>query len=262
MSCHFVILLISHFRDKYPHLPVPLHLTGSDVCKIIFSKIGGMEGDEQAYDFDQLVSSTNTLNWLAATEYKDNGLKFDKVHNKMKNVQAHLHPLREGESECNLGDYNGISTTADVVAALEEGLQLAQGMLRDLDMVPLAESSTNAWFLTPWLVKKADLESFVYVPDNTPMREEDGDGEVLRHDLELNAVDPAGLFEYFHTLPRLPSKWLPPQAIESHHVPVSALHKHLHEQVNFHKTTTVKTQKMHRYANHVLHIQTQPYGMT
>lgn len=53
MSCHFVVLLICHFRDKYPHLPVLLHLTSNDACEFIFSKIGGMEGNERAYDFHQ-----------------------------------------------------------------------------------------------------------------------------------------------------------------------------------------------------------------
>ena len=129
MSCHFVVLLICHFRDRYLHLRVLLHLTGSDACEIFFSKIGGMEGNERAYDFHQLVSSANTLNCLIATEYRDNVLKFDKVHNKMKNVWADLHPLKKGECECNIGDYTLLATSADVVAALQEGLELAQGML-------------------------------------------------------------------------------------------------------------------------------------
>jgi hypothetical protein len=42
MSCHFVVLLISLFRKKYPTLPIPLHLIGSDSYEIFFSKIGGM----------------------------------------------------------------------------------------------------------------------------------------------------------------------------------------------------------------------------
>jgi hypothetical protein len=51
MSYHFVVLLVSIFRDRYPNLQVPLHLTGSDSCEIFFSKIGGMVGMERAYDF-------------------------------------------------------------------------------------------------------------------------------------------------------------------------------------------------------------------
>ena len=125
MSCHFVVLLIFHFRDTYPDLPVPLHRTGNDSCEIFFSKIGGMEGHERAYDFHQLVNTANTLNRLSATEYKDSGLKFGRVHNKMKNIWADLHPLSHSEVPCNLGDYTSIATDADVIAALQEGLKEA-----------------------------------------------------------------------------------------------------------------------------------------
>lgn len=85
-----------------------------------------------------------------------------------------------------------LATSADVVATLEEGLELAQGMLRVLDIAPRVESSDSLWFLTPWLVEKADPQSFAYIPDKTPMRGEDGDGEVLHHDLQLNAANPTG----------------------------------------------------------------------
>ena len=37
LSCHFVVLLICHFRDRFPNLPVPLHLTGSDSCEFFFT---------------------------------------------------------------------------------------------------------------------------------------------------------------------------------------------------------------------------------
>ena len=86
LSCSFIVLLIYHFRDRYSHLPVPRHLTGSDSCEFFFSKIGGMSGAEQAYDFNKLVNMTNTLNQLSAIEYGENGLKFNKVHNKMDNI--------------------------------------------------------------------------------------------------------------------------------------------------------------------------------
>ena len=93
LSCHFAVLLIVHFRDRYAHLPVPLHLTGSDSCEIFFSKIGGMNGNERAYDFHELTNAANTLNHMSVVEYAENGLKFNKQHNKMENVWAKLHPL-------------------------------------------------------------------------------------------------------------------------------------------------------------------------
>lgn len=96
LSCHFVFLLFNHFRDKYPHLPVPFHLTGNDSCEIFFLKIGGMNGMECFYDFHDLVNTANTLNRLSGVEYNENGPKFGRVHNKVENIWYALHPLVEG----------------------------------------------------------------------------------------------------------------------------------------------------------------------
>lgn len=63
-SCHFVVMLICHSRSRYSHLPISLHLIASDACEIFFSKIGGMVGVERAYDFHELVNTTNTVNRL------------------------------------------------------------------------------------------------------------------------------------------------------------------------------------------------------
>ena len=49
------------------------------------SKIGGMVGMEQAYDFSELLDCCSALNLFAAIEYGENGLKFEKAHNRMTN---------------------------------------------------------------------------------------------------------------------------------------------------------------------------------
>ena len=139
IACNFVVLLVCHFRDKYSHLPVPLHLTGSDSCEIFFSKIGGMVGMECAYDFHELVGIANTLNRLSGIEYSENGLQFGRVHNKMENVWEHLHPLEAHESRVDLGNYTLIASDEDVVLALKEGLMEAQAMLRVLNMAPSSQ---------------------------------------------------------------------------------------------------------------------------
>ena len=126
LSCHFVVLLVKHFRDNYPNLPVPLHLTGSDSCVIFFSKIGGMNGMERSYDFHDLVNTANTLNRLSSMEYGENDLQFGRVHNKVENIWSNLHPLREHEAVPNLSDYSLVSIDLDVICALKEGLKEAQ----------------------------------------------------------------------------------------------------------------------------------------
>ena len=125
LSCHFVVLLICHFRDRCLDLGVPLHLTGSDSCEVFFSQIGGMNGLERAYDFHELVNTANTLNHISVVEFGKNGLAFKKQHKKMETVWESLHELQAGEEPCNLGDYNLISTNAHVVAALKEDFRAA-----------------------------------------------------------------------------------------------------------------------------------------
>jgi hypothetical protein len=158
ISCHFVVLLIMHFQVKYPHLAVPLHLIGFDSCKIFFSKIGGMCGMERAYDFSELLNCANTLNHLSAIEYGENGLKFGKVHNKMTNVWAHLHPLMEGQTLADLGDYSSLQSEANFVLALQEGLSEAQKVLLVVNMKPcrprrgkltVKEVAEGKWFTEP-----------------------------------------------------------------------------------------------------------------
>ena len=106
----------------------------------------------------------------------------------MKNVWVELHPLQEGETACNLGDYILVATNDLVTIALQMGLKLAKGMLCILNMAPPTQCSNKAWFLTPWLVEKNDPSSFAYVPSKTPVQGEDGDGDVLRNDLETTVV--------------------------------------------------------------------------
>jgi hypothetical protein len=102
MSCHFVVLLIKMFRDHFSTLSVPLHLTGFDSCEIFFSRVCGMVGMERAYNFHELINCANSLNLLSTVEYGKNGLKFGRLHNKMKNVWADLHPLNDGDEPADL----------------------------------------------------------------------------------------------------------------------------------------------------------------
>lgn len=157
LSCHFVVLLICHFQDKHLYLQVPLHLIGSDSSKEFFSKIGGMNGNERAYDFHELLNTANILNHLLEVEYADNGFKFNKQHNKMENIWTKIHPLWSDESPCNLGDYSDVKTNKDV-AAIQDGLKMAHTMLRHLIMAPSVHACTplKLWFYQPWDLEKAN----------------------------------------------------------------------------------------------------------
>jgi hypothetical protein len=129
LSCNFVVLFIKYFRDFFGHLVVLLHLIGSNSYEIFFSKVGGMQGMERAYDFHELLGCANTINYLARIEYRDNGLKFNRQHNKQKNIWGTLHPLVEGQPPVDLDDYSNICTDNDLVLALKQGLREAQSLL-------------------------------------------------------------------------------------------------------------------------------------
>ncbi len=131
-----------------------------------FSKIGGMNGQERAYDFHELVNSANTLNHISAIEYGKNGLSFKKQHNKMENVWESLHKIQPGEQRCNLGDYTAITSNADVIAALQDGLKKAHALFRPLNMAPSTQCLANKkWYEKPWLVEKTDPTRFAYEPN-------------------------------------------------------------------------------------------------
>jgi hypothetical protein len=185
MSCHFVVLRT--FRDKYPSLAVPLSLTRSDSCENFFSKVGGMLGMERAYEFHELGRVANTMNQLSEVEYGKNGLQFGRVHNKMTNIWAKLHPLESREHKAGLGDYTLVGTDDLLVEAMKEGLLEAQKMLRSLNMAPSAIAKHKKWFTQPWTVERTDAKHFAYIPSKTPVADEDGDAEYLRYTLEIQA---------------------------------------------------------------------------
>jgi hypothetical protein len=165
ISCHFVVLLIKMFRDFYPTLEVPLHLTGSDSCEFFFSRIGGMQGMERTYNFHELINCANALNQLSVVEYGENGLQFGRAHNKQKNVWADLHPLQEGEDIANLADFSGLATDEDIVGALKEGFKEAQALIRVLNMAPSIVARHKKWFIESWVEEANDPKfGFTYKP--------------------------------------------------------------------------------------------------
>jgi hypothetical protein len=65
ISCHFVFQLVRYFRDFYLYLPVPLHLTGSDLCEIFFSKVGECRvWKERKTSMNKSTVPTPSTNWL------------------------------------------------------------------------------------------------------------------------------------------------------------------------------------------------------
>jgi hypothetical protein len=60
-------------------------------------------------------------------------------------------------------------------------------MLRSVNMAPSTVARNKKRFTEPWIFEKEDNKQFAYVPSNAPVHGEDGDCEVLRHILEVEA---------------------------------------------------------------------------
>lgn len=147
MFVHFVVFLIIEFQ-------VPLHLTRSNSCEQLFSKVGEMKEHERNYDLSELVDCATSLNKLVTMDLTDGIHGIGKSHKKHKNIWMKIH-----SSECEdpiLADftgYNGIETNEEVILALQEGFAKGQGVATFLQMNPSTSCRNVSWWDCPWTVK-------------------------------------------------------------------------------------------------------------
>ena len=135
ISCHFAVLLMRLFHDKYSNLPCALHLTGSNVCENFFSKVVGMVGVERTYDFLDLLHAIGTLNRVVEEESNPQGLHFNKYCKKQMSIRNKLHQQIVEEGDV-LSQYDSISTNNKIIEYLKIGLEDAQKILLGLGMQP------------------------------------------------------------------------------------------------------------------------------
>lgn len=64
LSCHFVVILISYFRDEHPDLECPLDLTGSDCCERYFSENGSFVQNRHNYTILDMDTNLGHMNRL------------------------------------------------------------------------------------------------------------------------------------------------------------------------------------------------------
>jgi hypothetical protein len=194
MSCHFVVLLLKMFRDKFPSLPVPLSCTGSDVCEIFFSKVGGMAGVERSYDFGDLLRAASTLNRQAELEGNKDGVRFPRAHKKMKIVWKQLHPIPEGVPVADLGDYSAVSTDSELIDALKEGFTEAQRYLRVLNMAPSTNCNRDAsrCFRVPWEFYKPLQKNLEHLAVSIPEHGDNGEKNAARQEETVAGPESAG----------------------------------------------------------------------
>ncbi|CAH3193253.1 unnamed protein product [Porites evermanni] len=84
LSCHFVVILISYFRDEHPDLECPLHLTGSHCCERYFSKNGSFVQNRHNYTFLDMHTNLGHMNRLEEIKATNPDIKFPiRKHNNI-----------------------------------------------------------------------------------------------------------------------------------------------------------------------------------
>lgn len=172
LSCHFAVLLIKVFREKFSHLKVPFSSTGSDTCENFFSKVGGMVRNERSYDGGDLLSSAVTLNRIAEIQ-SSSLLVFPAAHSKQESIwtimnHAHGVPL------ANLGDYKSVSSDEEIIRGLREGLYEAKSVCEMLGMHEIS------WCHDTW--QEEDLED-IFATNIEDQFSNEGDVDDISHEI-------------------------------------------------------------------------------
>lgn len=132
LSTHFAVMLICYYRDNFPHLECPLHLTGSEPCEVYFSANGQWIGNHHNYTFLEMRRNQTHMIRLAQIQADPNGPKFSRARVKQENIwSSHYNMARE--QPANLFEYPALG---EEVSAWKEGMQMAQQMAKIVGMTP------------------------------------------------------------------------------------------------------------------------------
>lgn len=81
-----------------------------------------MIGMKRTYESHELVRHANTVNNLLQIEHGENEIKFGRLHIKM-NILAKIHKLEADKTPLYWRNFSTLSTNANVVQELKEGLK-------------------------------------------------------------------------------------------------------------------------------------------
>ncbi|KAL3701925.1 hypothetical protein R1sor_019947 [Riccia sorocarpa] len=121
ISCHTVVLLCKLFRDKFPGLPLPFHLLGSDCSSL---------------------------------EFTEESLRLGDTHAKQQTIWGKLHPRSTEEAEPDLANFSGLEGDEDIICCLLIGLTQAQDLLTQLNMAPHTSVRDQSWWRAPWVLER------------------------------------------------------------------------------------------------------------
>ena len=105
LSCHFVAILISYFRDEHPDLECPLDLTGSDCCERYFSENGSFVQNRHNYTIVDMHTNLGHMNRLQEIKVTNPDIKFSKRKHNNDFIWDKQFPQDQRKRVCDLKDY-------------------------------------------------------------------------------------------------------------------------------------------------------------
>ena len=140
LSCHFVVILVSYFRDEHPDLECPLDLTGSDCCERYFSKNGSFVQNHHNYTILDMHTNLGHMNRLQETKTTNPDIKFPARKHNNDFIWDKQFSQDQRKRVCDLKDY---PSEEEVVCAWKEGVEMARELARKLGMHPDTNQQGN-----------------------------------------------------------------------------------------------------------------------
>lgn len=193
LSCHFVVILISYFRDEFPDLECALNITGTDCCERYFSENGSFVQNKHNYTFLEMLTNLGFMNRLQEIRSGNTNIQFPKRKHNNDFIWDKQFPEDLRKQTCNLREY---PSHQEVIHAWKEGLAMAQSLARELGMEvdesdeSCEDSKSKEWFYKPmdFIDFKESLKDMATEEEVEKQRE---DALQSSRENELDTTDPA-----------------------------------------------------------------------
>eukprot|EP00112_Aurelia_sp_Birch-Aquarium-sp1_P024579 Seg783.10 transcript_id=Seg783.10/GoldUCD/mRNA.D3Y31 product="hypothetical protein" protein_id=Seg783.10/GoldUCD/D3Y31 len=192
LSCHFAVMLISIFGEKYSYLECPLHLTGTDAVEVYFSQNGSFVLNKHTYTIMDMERNLTSMNRLSQIRSCNPNIALRKAHSKQDNIWIKQYKEEERatlktEIAMKLSDY---PSKDELIERWRAGCQMGKELAKTvgLDQNPSA-CNDDTFFTAPFKFKPyrfglEEMNSEAQLSAN----EEDTVDTLIGYDLESGTV--------------------------------------------------------------------------
>ncbi|GAQ92670.1 hypothetical protein KFL_010890010, partial [Klebsormidium nitens] len=154
ISCHAAVNLIRLMRDRFPHLPVALHLFGTECCEETFSLIGQAVVNKHNYTYGEALERLSHIGRTAAVQVDADSPLFAS-NRRRKNLwhEGTEQPVPT-DLTAVLSDYASVSEPK-ALRAWELGLESARERASSLGMREVLEAARKWDSPVPFTLREA-----------------------------------------------------------------------------------------------------------